>query len=79
MLKFYNPSEHLATDEIIVLFKERVIFKQYILKKHKCSGIQIYKLCNMTGYTYDMSINFWKGWAKYNTDNSYTCDSEKYL
>jgi hypothetical protein len=31
--KFYNPSEHLSVDEVIVLFKGRVIFKQYIPKK----------------------------------------------
>ena len=31
--KFYNPSEHLAVDEVIVKFKGRVLFKQYIPKK----------------------------------------------
>jgi hypothetical protein len=30
--KFYNPSIHLAIDKIIVIFKGRVIFKQYIQK-----------------------------------------------
>jgi len=29
----YNPSEHLAVDEVIVKFKGRVVFEQYILKK----------------------------------------------
>jgi hypothetical protein len=49
--KYYSPTEHLAVDEIIVLFKGRVVFKQYILKKHKCFGIKIYKLCDPKGYT----------------------------
>jgi hypothetical protein len=31
--KYYSPTEHLAVDEIIVFFKERVIFKLYIPKK----------------------------------------------
>ena len=31
--KFYNPWEHLAVDEVIVKFKCRVIFRQYISKK----------------------------------------------
>jgi len=31
--KFYNPSEHLAVDEVIVKFQGRVIFRQY--KKRK--------------------------------------------
>jgi hypothetical protein len=34
--EFYNP-EHLAVDEVIVLFKGRVILKQYIPKKHMLS------------------------------------------
>ena len=33
--ELYNPTEHLAADEVIVLFKGRVIFRQYIPKKHK--------------------------------------------
>jgi len=39
--KFYNPSDNLAIDEVIVSFKGRVIFKQYIPKKRKCFGIKI--------------------------------------
>jgi hypothetical protein len=31
--KFYAPSEHLAMDEVAVLFKGRVILKQYIPKE----------------------------------------------
>jgi hypothetical protein len=54
--EIYNPSEHLAVDEVIVLFKGRVVFRQYIPKKHKRFGIKIYKLCDSLGYTYDMSV-----------------------
>ena len=50
--KFYSPSEHLAVDEVIILFKRRVIFRHYIPKKHKRFGIKIYKLCDETRYTY---------------------------
>jgi len=39
--KFYNPLEHLALDEVIVKFKGRVIFRQYIPKKRKGLGIKI--------------------------------------
>jgi len=31
-------------DEVIVKFKDRVIFRQYIPKKRKRFGIKIYKL-----------------------------------
>jgi hypothetical protein len=43
-------------DEVIVLYKGRVVFRQYIPKKHKRFGIKIYKLCDSLGYTYDMSV-----------------------
>jgi len=55
-LELYNPSEHLAVDEVIVKFKGRVVFKQYIVKKRKHFCIKMFKLCNSTGYTYDMNV-----------------------
>jgi hypothetical protein len=54
--KFYNPSINLAGEEVIVSFKRRVVFKQYIPKKRKRFGIKIFKLCDSTGYTYDMRV-----------------------
>jgi hypothetical protein len=57
--KFYelhNPTEHLAVDEMIVFYKERVVFRQYIPKKYRRFCIKIYKLCDSLGYTYDMSV-----------------------
>src|SRR5215469_353912 len=54
--KFYSPSEHLAIDEVIVKYKGRVIFRQYIPKKQEHFGIKIYKLCDDTGYIYDMTV-----------------------
>ena len=54
--KFYNPSENLAVDELIVKFKGTVIFRQYIPKKRKRFGIKIYKLCDESGYMYDMRV-----------------------
>jgi hypothetical protein len=53
--KFYNPSENLAVDEVIVKFNGRVIFRQYIPKKTKGFGIKIYKLRDKSVYTY-MSV-----------------------
>jgi hypothetical protein len=35
--KFYNPSEHLAVDEVNIKFKGWVIFRQYIPKKGNIS------------------------------------------
>jgi len=58
----YNPTEHLAVDEVIVLYKRRVVFRQYVPKKHKRFGIKIYKLFNFLGCTYDMSVYLDKQW-----------------
>jgi len=41
-------------DELNVKFKGRVIFRQYIPKERRLFGIKIYKLCDESGYTYDM-------------------------
>jgi hypothetical protein len=59
--KFYSPSDHLAVNEVIVLFKWRVIFKQYIPNKHKHFSTKIYKPCDITGCTYKMRIYLAKG------------------
>lgn len=44
--KYYSLTEHLEVDEVIVLFKGSIIFKQYIPRKHKQLGIKLYKLCD---------------------------------
>ena len=54
--KFYNPMENLAVDEVIVKYRGRVIFRQYIPKKRKRFDIKIYKLCDEAGYTCAMRV-----------------------
>jgi hypothetical protein len=74
--EFCSPFEHLAVDEIIVLFKGRVISKT-IYSKETNTGIRIHKLYNMTCHTYNMNVNFEKVQAKSNTDDdSYTCNNK---
>jgi hypothetical protein len=51
----YDPSEHLA-DEIIAEFKGRVVFRQYIPKKHGCFRINNFTLYDATGYTYENGL-----------------------
>jgi len=65
--KFYNPSEHLAVDEVILKFKGRVLFKQCIPKKRKRFGIKMFKLCVSNGYTYDMTVYLGKDKGRHNT------------
>jgi len=42
--KFYNPSENLAIHEVIVLFKIKEIFKQYISKNMKVLALKFINL-----------------------------------
>jgi hypothetical protein len=53
--KYYGPTEHLAIDEIAVLFTGGVIFRQYIpKKKKKMFGIDVHMLCDCNGYAYNI-------------------------
>ena len=54
--ELYSPKEQLAVDEVIMLYKGRIVLRQYTPKKHTRFGIKIYKLCDPLGYTYDMSV-----------------------
>jgi len=65
--KFYNPSEYLAVYEVIVKFKGRIVFEQYIPKNHKRFGIKMFKLCDSTGYTYDMNVYLSKDKGRHST------------
>jgi hypothetical protein len=47
----------VTTYEVTGLYKGRVIFRQYIPKKHMPFFIKIDKHCEETGYTYDMKIH----------------------
>jgi hypothetical protein len=47
-LKHYAPVVHLTVHR-------RIIFQQYIPKKNKCFGTNIYKLCDKSGYTFDIA------------------------
>jgi hypothetical protein len=69
--KYYAPSEHLAMDEVIVLFKGRVIFRQYLPKKLNVSESKFTNYV-MTGYTYDMEVNLGKDRTRVTADMTAT-------
>jgi hypothetical protein len=54
--KFYDHSEHLAVDELVVKFKGSVIFRQYIPKQTKCFSNRIYKLWWMRAHMWHESV-----------------------
>jgi len=47
----------LAVD-VIFKFKDGVIFRHYVPKNRQQSGIKIYKLCDNSGYTYNMTVYY---------------------
>ena len=77
--KFFNPSEHLAAEELIVKFRDSVIFRQYIPKKRKHFGIKMYKLCDDSRYTYDMSVYLGKDSHSVTDDMSATQATLRHL
>jgi hypothetical protein len=58
--KHYAASENVAANVIQVLFKGRIIFKQFFSKQHQYFGVNIYKLCDMPGYICDINTYFMK-------------------
>ena len=53
-----------------------MIFKQYIPKNRKRFGIKIFKLCDSTGYTYDMKVYLGKD-RQSTARGSNPCDSDR--
>ena len=52
----YKPPEHIAVDESLVLFKRRILFKQYIKSKRTRFGIKFYELATSDGILLDFII-----------------------
>jgi len=51
-----QPGENLVIDESMVPFRGRLGFRQYCPRKAHKYGIELFKLCDPTAYTYDIII-----------------------
>jgi hypothetical protein len=69
--ELYHLTEHVALDEVVVKFKGKVVIWQYITKKQEIWH-KIYKLCDRSGYTYDMRVYLGKQRNLTSTDNPTT-------
>ena len=57
MIAHFHPFQKLVIDESLILFKGRLIFKQYIKTKRSRFGIKIYVLCDcQTGMVLDLIV-----------------------
>ncbi|XP_070548779.1 piggyBac transposable element-derived protein 4-like [Ptychodera flava] len=52
----YTPERDVAIDESLLLWKGRLIFRQYIPLKRARFGIKIFALCDKSGYTYRFRV-----------------------
>ena len=53
----YQPQREICIDESVLLYKGRIIFKQYLPLKRARFGIKIFSLCeSVTGYTYKFRV-----------------------
>ena len=52
----YTPSQNIALDESLVLWKGRLVFRQYIPIKWARFGIKHFMLCENTGYAYRFDV-----------------------
>jgi hypothetical protein len=53
--EYYASSEYVGADEVLMLFKGRIILKLHTQGTHSL-GIKLYESCDICGCTYDMDI-----------------------
>ena len=57
MLKsVYIPEEHISIDEELILWKGKLLFKQYIVLERAILGIKMFSLCETTGYLWNSYV-----------------------
>ncbi|GBP66764.1 PiggyBac transposable element-derived protein 4 [Eumeta japonica] len=62
MADLYYPEADLSIDESMVLWRGRLVFRQYIKNKKHKYGVKLYELCESSGIV--MKIRVYKGKVK---------------
>jgi len=52
----YEPAKELSVDEAMVLFRGRLLFRQYLPGKRHKYGVKLYMLCEPSGYTLNFLV-----------------------
>jgi len=52
----YEPEKELSIDEAMVLFRGRLLFRQYLPGKRHKYGVKLYMLCEPSGYTLNFLV-----------------------
>lgn len=69
--KAFSPGKGLSLDEAMVLFRGRLLFRQYIKSKAHKYGIKLYELCTTDGFILNIIIYGGKGTVR-DDGNSHT-------
>lgn len=59
--KVYYPGKNISLDEALLLWRGRLVFRQYIPNKSAKYGIKLYELCTPDGYILDCLVYTGKG------------------
>jgi len=57
----YQPNREICVDESLVLYKGRLLFKQYIKSKRARFGVKIFSACSSEGCMYNFEVYSGKG------------------
>ena len=56
MDNIYCPNKNISIDESMMLWKERLVFRQYVKNKRHKYGIKFYELCESDGIVLKVKI-----------------------
>ena len=56
MKEIYCPDQSLSLDKSMVLWRSRLIFRQYIKNKKHKHGVKFYELCDSSGLIFRSTI-----------------------
>lgn len=68
MEKIYSPKRELCIDESMVLWRGRLLFRQYMKDKRHPYGVKLYELCESSGIVLKVQIYAGKAVTKISTD-----------
>lgn len=54
--EIYIPGKQLSIDESMVLWRGRLLFRQYIPGKRHKYGVKLYMLCELSGYVWNIMV-----------------------
>jgi len=70
----YTQEKELSTDESMVLWRGRLMFRQYIPGKWQKCGVKLYTLCEPSAYVWNAVVERKIGFSIWTSDTLIACD-----